>query len=99
PLTPSPRSGNLIAGDGTKNGFPLRTKNRQKPKPKSLTGNAPYTSENNQFRCGEAAVITGRTQHPPTHTRPPPTLPLPNHPKRPVPDGSGEARRRRGLTA
>ena len=32
PLTPSARSANLIAGDGTKNGFPLRTKNRQKTK-------------------------------------------------------------------
>src|SRR4029077_8183032 len=32
PLTPSARSANLIAGDGTKNGFPLRTKNRQQSK-------------------------------------------------------------------
>ena len=32
PLTPSARSANLIAGDGTKNGFPLRTKNRQQTK-------------------------------------------------------------------
>ena len=43
PLTASARSGNLIAGDATKNGpFPLRTKNQQKPKTNSLTGEAPY---------------------------------------------------------
>jgi hypothetical protein len=46
PLTASARSGNLIAGDGTKNGpFPLRTKNQQKPKTNSLTGKAPYKFE------------------------------------------------------
>src|SRR6516162_3229916 len=32
PLTPSARSANLIAGDGTKNDFRLRTKNRQQTK-------------------------------------------------------------------
>jgi hypothetical protein len=45
-LTASARSGNLIAGDGTKNGpFPLRTKNQQKPQTNSLTGKAPYKFE------------------------------------------------------
>jgi len=42
PLTPFARSAHLIAGDGTKNGFPLRIQNRQKPKNECLTGKAPY---------------------------------------------------------
>jgi hypothetical protein len=45
PLTPSARSANLIAGDGTKNGpSPLRTRNRQKNQNNHLTGKAPYKS-------------------------------------------------------
>ena len=44
-LTPSARSENLIAGDGTKNGLPLRTKNRQQTKNNHLTGKAPYKSD------------------------------------------------------
>jgi hypothetical protein len=48
PLTPSARSANLIAGDGTKNGpSPLRTRNRQKNQNNHLTGKAPYKSAAN----------------------------------------------------
>src|SRR4051812_49243607 len=42
PLTPSARSANLIAGDGTKNGFPAPNKERQQIKNDYLTGKAPY---------------------------------------------------------
>jgi hypothetical protein len=53
PLTASARSGNLIAGDATKNGpFPLRTKNQQKPKTNSLTGEAPYKFESISLQRG-----------------------------------------------
>src|SRR5438309_599357 len=45
PLTPSARSANLIAGDGTKNGLPGRTKNRLKTKNDYLTEKAPYRFE------------------------------------------------------
>src|SRR6266516_714093 len=41
PLTPSARSANLIAGDGTKNGFPAPTKNRQKTKKHNFTRKNP----------------------------------------------------------
>src|SRR3977135_2761977 len=45
PLTPSARSGNLIAGDGRRTAFPLRTKNgQQNPQNNRLTGKAPYKS-------------------------------------------------------
>ena len=41
PLTPSARSGKLIAGDGTKNGLPAPTNQKH-----HLTGRAPYKSAN-----------------------------------------------------
>src|SRR5580692_3952540 len=44
PLTPSARSANLIAGDGTKNGFPAPNKEPAKTKNHHLTGKAPYKS-------------------------------------------------------
>jgi hypothetical protein len=45
PLTPSARSANLIAGDGTKNGFPAPNKEPAKTKNDYLTGKAPYRFE------------------------------------------------------
>ena len=45
PLTPSARSANLIAGDGTKNGFPAPNKEPAKTKNHHLTGKAPYKFE------------------------------------------------------
>ena len=46
PLTPSARSANLIAGDGTKNGFPAPNKEpATKTKNNHLTGKAPYKFE------------------------------------------------------
>src|SRR3954470_17410219 len=45
PLTPSARSANLIAGDGTKNGFPAPNKELQQTKNNHLTRKAPYKFE------------------------------------------------------
>src|ERR1700730_16600655 len=45
PLTPSARSANLIAGDGTKNGFPAPNNEPAKTKNHHLTGKAPYKFE------------------------------------------------------
>src|ERR1700720_1428818 len=45
PLTPSARSANLTAGDGTKNGFPAPNKEPAKTKNHHLTGKAPYKFE------------------------------------------------------
>src|SRR5262245_36204823 len=45
PLTPSARSANLIAGHGTKNGFPAPNKELTKAKNNDLTGKAPYGFE------------------------------------------------------
>src|SRR6266576_6251765 len=45
PLTPSARSANLIAGDGTKNGFPAPNKEPPKIENTYLTGKAPYKFE------------------------------------------------------
>src|SRR4029077_11050036 len=42
PLTPSARSANLIAGDGTKNGFPAPNKELATNQNDYLTGKAPY---------------------------------------------------------
>jgi hypothetical protein len=44
-LTPSARSGSLIAGDGTKNGLPAPNKELQQTKNNYLTGKAPYKFE------------------------------------------------------
>jgi mannose-6-phosphate isomerase-like protein (cupin superfamily) len=41
-LTPSARSGNLIAGDGTKNGLPAPNKELAINRKHHLTGKAPY---------------------------------------------------------
>src|SRR5206468_8590888 len=50
PLTPSARSANLIAGDGTKNGFP-RSEQRTVSATQNnrLTGKAPYKSAKPQY--------------------------------------------------
>src|SRR5947209_12765552 len=45
PLTPSARSANLIAGDGTKNGLPAPNKELQQTKNHYLTRKAPYKFE------------------------------------------------------
>ena len=45
PLTPSARSANLIAGDGTKNDFPAPNKEPNQTKNYCLTGKAPYKFE------------------------------------------------------
>jgi hypothetical protein len=50
PLTPSARSANLIAGDGMKNGFQLRTKNCQQTRNNRLTGKAPYRFESTSLQ-------------------------------------------------
>jgi hypothetical protein len=44
-LTPSARSANLIAGDGTKNGFPAPNKEPATSQKYDLTGKAPYKFE------------------------------------------------------
>src|SRR5207248_6554293 len=53
PLTPSARSANLIAGDGTKNGFPAPNKEPAKTKNHHLTGKA-HTSSNPSPSSGES---------------------------------------------
>jgi hypothetical protein len=45
PLTPSARSANLIAGDGTKNGFPAPNKEPTINQNHYLTAKAPYKFE------------------------------------------------------
>src|SRR6516162_2933160 len=45
PLTPSARSANLIAGDGTKNGFPAPNKEPATNQKYNLTEKAPYRFE------------------------------------------------------
>jgi hypothetical protein len=50
PLTPSARSANLIAGDGTKNGFPAPNKEPAKTKNDYLTGKAPYRFESGSLQ-------------------------------------------------
>src|SRR5438270_5404775 len=45
PLTPSARPANLIAGDGTKNGFPAPNKEPPTNQNHYLTGKAPYKFE------------------------------------------------------
>ena len=52
PLTPSARSANLIAGDGTKNGFPAPNKEPAKTKNHHLTGKAPYKFESISLQRG-----------------------------------------------
>src|SRR5947209_5221864 len=55
PLTPSARSANLIAGDGTKNGFPAPNKEPSKNQNDYLTGKAPYRFESG-FLSGESGA-------------------------------------------
>src|SRR6201987_3654422 len=45
PLTPSARSANLIAGDGTKNGFPAPNEEPPTNQKHDVTGKAPYRFE------------------------------------------------------
>src|SRR6516164_5185864 len=50
PLTPSARSANLIAGDGTKNDFPAPNKEPANKPKDHLTGNAPYRFESGSLQ-------------------------------------------------
>ena len=50
PLTPSARSANLIAGDGTKNGFPAPNKEPATNQKYDLTGKAPYRFESGSLQ-------------------------------------------------
>src|SRR5262249_44579220 len=50
PLTPSARSANLIAGDGTKNGFPASNKEPATNQKHDLTGKAPYRFESTSLQ-------------------------------------------------
>src|SRR6266403_1777524 len=52
PLTPSARSGNLIVGDGTKNGLPAPNKEPPTTKNNHLTGKAPYKFESGLLQRG-----------------------------------------------
>src|SRR6201996_3876339 len=52
PLTPSARSANLIAGDGTKNGLPAPNKEPAKNQKHYLTGKAPYKFESGSLQRG-----------------------------------------------
>ena len=63
PLTPSARSANLTAGDGTKNGFPAPNKEPAKTKNDHLTGKAPYKSES-ILSSRESVEIGGRRCRP-----------------------------------
>ena len=53
-MTPAARSGNLIAGDGTENGFSLGTKNRHQTKNNRLTGKAPYKVSGTEWQFEDA---------------------------------------------
>ena len=50
PLTPSARSANLIAGDGTKNGFPAPNKEPTTTQKNDLTPKAPYRFESGSLQ-------------------------------------------------
>jgi len=54
-LTPSARSANLIAGDGTKNGLSAPNKEPGTNQNDYLTGKAPYKSANHRFLSGGIA--------------------------------------------
>jgi hypothetical protein len=50
PLTPSARSANLIAGDGTKNGFPAPNREPATNQKHDLTGKPPYRFESGSLQ-------------------------------------------------
>ena len=66
PLPPSARSANLIAGDGTKNGFPAPNKEPTINQNHYLTAKAPYkfesTSLQQRVRCEPASQLLDTTQ-------------------------------------
>jgi hypothetical protein len=66
PLTPSARSANLIAGDGTKNGFPASNKEPATNQKHDLTGKAPYRFESGSLHrrvhCEPDSLIGCRTR-------------------------------------
>ena len=79
PLTPSARSANLIAGDGTKNGL---SRSEQKTvsatQNNRLTGKAPYKSAKFWFLSGGAlALASRRCQQVPSRMAITPSQPLP----------------------
>jgi hypothetical protein len=63
PLTPSARSANLIAGDGTKNGLSAPNKEPAKTKNDHLTAKAPYRFEScslqRRVRCEPPPGVAG----------------------------------------
>ena len=63
-MTPSARSANLIAGDGTKNGFSAPNKEPTPTKNDYLTEKAPYRFESIslQRRVSDEPVPQGRTR-------------------------------------
>src|ERR1700730_7174238 len=64
PLTPSARSGDLIAGDGTKNGlFRSEQKTVSTTRNNRLTGKAPYKSAAGRRSEREAHVLKQRSGH------------------------------------
>src|SRR6202011_505149 len=52
PWTPSARSANLIAGDGTKNGFPAPNKEPTTTRNDGLTGKPPYKFDSCSLQRG-----------------------------------------------
>ena len=65
PLTPSARSANLIAGDGTKNGFPAPNKEPATNQKYDLTGKAPYRFESiSLMMLVEGSIRRARTDWP-----------------------------------
>jgi hypothetical protein len=71
PLTPSARSGNLIAGDGTKNGLPAPNKELTANPKQPLDRKSPIQVGNEPGgRLGQGGRIVGRTRQLPLR-RPP----------------------------
>jgi hypothetical protein len=58
-LTPSARSANLIAGDGTRNGFPAPNKEPTTNQKHDLTGKTPYKFEHQQGCSQSSRGIVG----------------------------------------
>jgi hypothetical protein len=64
PLPPSARSANLIAGDGTKNGFPAPNKEPTINQNHYLTAKAPYKFESGRLLSGGATSRSGKFSEP-----------------------------------
>jgi hypothetical protein len=68
-LTPSARSANLIAGDGTKNGFPAPNKEPSKNQNDYLTGKAPYRFESHYLLDQRSRSLLQTAASPSTTTQ------------------------------